>query len=145
MIQGSNMKKSPVLQIFHSLLAQRSMVWNQSRLSVCERSHGWTVWRTDPKFGGGIYLDNISDELEGRSNGSRVKVARLKNTLFEVSDGLVIWRHTMTPPFGKTLTEGMVRQARQCSGVFITHRLIWAHDVEPFNSSIDQSLALKNL
>ncbi len=35
-------------------------------LCVCQFSHGWTVWRTDPKYGIGVDLDNISDEFEGQ-------------------------------------------------------------------------------
>ncbi len=38
---------------------------------VCEHSHGWTVWCTDPKFGREIDLDNISDSLDGQGLRSR--------------------------------------------------------------------------
>ncbi len=51
-------------------------------LSVIQRSHGWTVWHTDPKFDGGVNLDNISDEFEGQGHRSKVKVARTKKRDF---------------------------------------------------------------
>ena len=76
-------------------------------LSVSLRSHGWTVWHADPKFGRGLDLDNISDEFEDQGHRSKVKVARLKNVIFEVSDGWitqnqfvmtpdVMWHHVTT-------------------------------------------------
>ncbi len=55
---------------------------------VCQRSPGWTVWRTDLKFGGGVDRDNISDEFEGQGHRSKVKVARLKNVIFGCSYGV---------------------------------------------------------
>ena len=33
------------------------------------------------KFGGGVDLDNISDEFEGHGHRSKAKVARLKNVI----------------------------------------------------------------
>ncbi len=30
-------------------------------VSLCQHSHGWNVRQTDPKFGGGVDLDNILD------------------------------------------------------------------------------------
>ena len=56
-------------------------------LSVSQRSQGWTDWATDPKFGVGIDLDNISEEFEGQGHRSKVKVANLKNVIF----GLFLW------------------------------------------------------
>ena len=38
----------------------------------------------DLKFGGKVYLDNISDELE--SHTSKIKVTWLKNIVFSVSE-----------------------------------------------------------
>ncbi len=34
-------------------------------VSVSQRFDGWTIWCTDPKFGTGHHLDNISDDFEG--------------------------------------------------------------------------------
>ena len=42
----------------------------------------------DLKFGGGIDLDNISDKFKSQGHRSKVKVARLKNMIFEFSDRL---------------------------------------------------------
>ncbi len=36
----------------------------------------------NPKFGGGVDLDNISDGFEGQGHRSKVKVTRLKNVIF---------------------------------------------------------------
>ncbi len=41
----------------------------------------------DSKFGGGIVLDNISDEFEGQGDRSKVKVALLKNNILKRNDG----------------------------------------------------------
>ncbi len=49
--------------------------------SVCEHSHGWTVWHTDTKFGGGVYLDNISNKFDNQGHRSKFKVTRLKNVI----------------------------------------------------------------
>ena len=63
--------------------------------------------RTDPTFGGGVDLDNISNEFEGQGHRSKVKVARLKNVIFGFSGGLtwligslchVIWHHLTSQP-----------------------------------------------
>ncbi len=54
-------------------------------LSVSQRSHGWTVWHMDPKFGGGIDLDNILDEFEGHR--SKVNVYSLKNVISKILVG----------------------------------------------------------
>ncbi len=85
--------------LLFSLLRQWS-IWNQSRLCVCvcvcQRSHSWNVWRTDPKFGGGIDFDNISDEFEGQGHRSKVKITSLKKVISEVSDGLVFVLSAMT-------------------------------------------------
>ena len=111
-------------------------------LSVCPsvsiHSHCCTIWRTDPKFGGGVDLDNILGNLEGQGHKSKVKVSRLKNVFFGFSDRLtckvhylvsydVIWRHCVTS--GRYLTslskntdkEGRTRDCCQCSGVFIKY------------------------
>ena len=50
---------------------------------------------TDQKSGGGIDIDNISDEFEGQGYRSKVKVARLKNVISEVPDGLVFVHYVM--------------------------------------------------
>ncbi len=49
--------------------------------------------------GGGIDLDNISDEFEGQGHRSKFKVTRLKNVISEVSDGLslCIFCHDVMP------------------------------------------------
>ena len=105
-------------------------------LSVCERSHGWTIWHADPKFGGGVDLDNISDEFKDQGHRSKVKVARLKNVISEVSDwwitqsqfvmtpDVMTSRHDVLTPFddfwARILTKRAHRgRARQRSGVFI--------------------------
>ncbi len=109
--------------------------------SVSQRSHGWTFWCTDPKFGGGVDLENISDEFEGHR--SKVKVARLKNRIFEYQMGWpvqiqfmmsydvtawhndIMWCHGVTPwhpytTFGQEYWQvGTSREGRQRSGVFI--------------------------
>ncbi len=41
-----------------------------------------SIGLTDPKFGGGVDLDNISDEFEGQGHSS--KVTRLKNCDFQM-------------------------------------------------------------
>ncbi len=55
------------------------------RLSVCvsvyQRSHGWTVWATDLKFGRNIAFDNISGRFEGQGHRSKVKVAKKRDFL----------------------------------------------------------------
>ena len=79
-------------------------------LSVCERSHGWTVWHTDPKFGGGIDVVNtsISDGFEGQGHRQRSRSPGWKNVISEVSDRWitqsqfvmtpdVMWCHGTTP------------------------------------------------
>ena len=71
-----------VLCIFPSRVSGRVYGIGPVCMSVCQRSHGWTVWSTDPKFGGRIYLDNISDEFEGQGPRSKVKVAMLENVNF---------------------------------------------------------------
>ncbi len=52
-------------------------------LSVIQLSHGWTVWRTDQKFGVGFDIDNISDVFKGQGHRSKVKVTRLKNVILD--------------------------------------------------------------
>ena len=58
---------------------------NRSRPSVCvcvcQRSHDLTVGPKDPIFGTGMYLDNISDEVDGQSHMSKVEVTRSKNVI----------------------------------------------------------------
>ncbi len=51
-------------------------------LSVIQRSHRWTVWRTDLKFGRRDDLYNRSDEFEGQGHRSKVKVGTLKKREF---------------------------------------------------------------
>ncbi len=51
-------------------------------VSVCQRSHGWTIWATDLKFGVNIAFDNILDEIRGQGQRSKVKVAILKKRDF---------------------------------------------------------------
>ncbi len=41
-------------------------------------------------FDGGMYLTNIFDEIEGQGHSLKVKVTRLKNMIFIVSDA---WTH----------------------------------------------------
>ena len=116
-------------------------------LSVSQRSPGWTVWATDLKFGVRIDLDNISDEFEGQSHRSKVKVAILKKTWFsDFSYGVTYvdctepfrhdtWRHVTSchdimtsrdvlTSFGDFSARILTRRARcgrgrQRSGVFI--------------------------
>ncbi len=57
-------------------------------LSVCQRSHGWTVWDTNLKFSVNIAFGNISDEFEGQGHRSKVMGAILKNVIFGCSYGL---------------------------------------------------------
>ncbi len=49
----------------------------------------------NPKFGGVIDHDNILDEFEGQGHRSMIKVARLRNVIFEVPNGLKasIWEN----------------------------------------------------
>ena len=58
-------------------------------VSVCQRSHGRTVWATDLKFGRNIAYDNISDKFEGQGHRSKVNVAILKNVIFRLF--LMVW------------------------------------------------------
>ena len=39
-------------------------------MSVCKRSHGWTVWATDLAFGTNIAFHNIPDKFEGQGQRS---------------------------------------------------------------------------
>ena len=41
--------------------------------------------RYGPKFGGGVYLDDISDKFEGQGHRSKIKVVMLKNTILKPS------------------------------------------------------------
>ena len=51
-------------------------------LCMSQRSHGWTVGPMDLKFGMGMNLDNILDELKGRGHRSKFKDTILKNVIF---------------------------------------------------------------
>ncbi len=106
---------------------------------VCERFHGWTVWHTDLKFGGGIDLDNISDEFE--CQGHRLKVEKRDFRSFrwvnytepvchDIWRHVTSWYHIMTSrhdvltPFDDFWARILAKRARrgrvrQCSGVFI--------------------------
>ena len=50
---------------------------------------------TDKKSSGGIDIDNISDEFEGQGHRSKVKVARMKNVISKVPNGLVFVHYVM--------------------------------------------------
>ncbi len=65
-------------------------------LSVCQRSHGWTVSCTDPKFGRGIHLHNISDKFKGQGHRSKVKVTMLKKHDFWCSCSVCKCRFTLS-------------------------------------------------
>ena len=72
-----------------------------------------------PIFFGGVDMDNISNKFEGQCRRSKVKVATLKNVIFEVLDGLtcvhvdslchVLWHHDVTV-FGNTDKEGTMQE-----------------------------------
>ena len=99
-------------------------------VSVCEHSHGWTVWHTDPKFGGGVDLDNISYQFEGQGH---VTSWRHVTSWYDVMTS----RHDVLTSFddfwARILTKRARRgRARQRSGVFILSMLSscfsdWSH------------------
>ena len=71
-------------------------------LSVCQRSHSWTIWNTNLKFGMNIALWIYNGWV--RRSRSKVKVAILKNVIFRLFYGVTcidctdqfcndIWRH----------------------------------------------------
>ncbi len=67
-------ERAPMLRRFHishSFPRKRSRVWNWSCLCVCQRSHGWTVWATDLRFGRNIAFDNISDKFVMWRHGTK--------------------------------------------------------------------------
>ena len=90
--QGKNSMTPPLLRP-HPLPHQRSRVWNRSRVCVClsvsQRSHGWTVWAMDLKFGRNIAFDNTLDKFEGQGHRSKVKVDIFKNVIFRLF--LIVW------------------------------------------------------
>ncbi len=59
-------------------------------MSVSRHSPSQTVCRMDLKFSIGIDFDDISDEIDGQGHRSKVKVVRLKNVIFGVSDRLAV-------------------------------------------------------
>ncbi len=99
-------------------------------LSVCERSHAWTIWRRDQKFGGGIDLDNISDESKVKGHGHQVEkgdfwsfwsvkssyILSWQGIMSWQCHAMMLWRHTMTS-FGKRRHDA--GGGRQRSGIFI--------------------------
>ncbi len=146
----------------NSLLHQRWRVWNRSRLcvclSVCECSHGWTVWCRDPKFGGGIGFDNMLNEVIGqrsRSPGWKKCFWWVKSLYIPswrhmtschdvITSGdvtpwrhnitwchaITLWHHTMTF-YGKNIDkESTMRKGHKRSGVFILECNQWMRKVQ---------------
>ena len=52
-------------------------------VSVCGRSHGWTVWHIIMIFSTRIDLDDILDKFDGQGHGLQVKVTRSKKRDFD--------------------------------------------------------------
>ncbi len=67
-------------------------------VSVCKHSDGWTVWHTDPKFGGSIDLV-ISQIIFCNPPGWRLQPTRGSRAL--VSPPLVSSRHRILEPYGR--------------------------------------------
>ncbi len=93
-------------------------------VSVCQRSHGWTVWATNLKFGVDIAFDNILDEFRGQGQRSKVKVAILKNLDFRTfcSETRLDCRELLCHDIWRHVTS-------QRDVVTSRDVLVWRHDV----------------
>ncbi len=72
------------VEVIESVPCFRLSIFPSFRLSVCECSHGWTIWRTDPKIGIRVDLDEISAKFDSQGHRSKVKVTRLENVISRV-------------------------------------------------------------